>query len=572
MACDNDPNTAACGSTTGPFDLDDNGNPVGPGSGDVSQDGCTQKPGTAGPDNAPLFCPDTPPADKTCSDFQLSENRDACFIDMVGNEALNRGGAVLNVYKLLGVHEQGKLVDVVGQGVAISNGDAPGFPATNAFDAYVTEWHSVQIGAGVLASAYIGYDFGDIKTNDDSRRMYGIDTSINKHITAFQIKQSADPQKRATMVRLEWSTDGVYWRGAGIAPLPDDDCLNLIQMKESVPARYWRLRPTQFNGGDTDNWGVQAIALFHNYVATHVHNIQDKIFLENRDRDYADTNLILKGYYDLLETQTELQRFGIEMPGQTYYISINFSACVAILGRPLIIGDIIEIPSEAQYSAQMKRILKWVEVTDVTWSSEGFTPGWQPTILRVLCQPAYASQETQDIFGDLAEELIDDTGLLDGFDGNNPVYQDYADVSHTVEAMEQTNLPERGAEGSSHIREWEQEELEAAADQSLNNLHTTGLNSTGLYVEDGMPPNNAPFTEGDAYPDSPAHGDYHRLTYSGLAKDTPARLYRYSTEKGRWVFLETDKRYLYNPNKPFLQEYLTSSNRISPTDASKGGN
>ena len=568
MACDNDPNSV-CKSTTGPFDLDDNGNPISIVPGDTSQDGCKLKPGTEGPDALPLFCPDTPSPDQTCNEFQLSENRDACYIDMIGNEALNRGGAVLNVYKLLGVHEQGKLIDVTGQGVAISNGDAPGYPAANAFDAYITEWHSIQIGDAVLPSAYIGYDFGEIKTNDDSRRMYGIDTSVNKHITAFQIKQSADPDRRATQVRLEWSANGRLWRGAGIAPLPNDDCLNLILMKESVPARYWRLRPTAFTGGDTDNWGVQALAMFHDYVATDEYNIQDKIFLENRDRDYADSELILKGYYDLLETQTELQRFGIEMPGQTYYISVNFSACVAILGRPLVIGDIIEMPSEAMYSAQMRRIMKWVEVTDVTWSSEGFTPGWQPTILRVLCQPAYASQETQDIFGDLAEELVDDTGLVDGFDGNNPVYQDYADVSHTVEAMEQTNLPERGAEGSSHIREWEQSELDAASDQGLDSLQSIGLNSTGLYVEDAMPPNNAPFTESDEYPTSPAHGVYHRLTYSGLSKDVPARLYRYSTEKGRWIYLETDKRYLHNPDKPFLQEYLTSSTRVSITDTSK---
>ena len=569
MACESNDPKLGCTSTTGPFDLDGDGNPINPGSGNTSQSGCVVKPGTEGTDSAPLVCPDSPSPDKTCTDFQFTENRDACFIDQVGNEALNRAGAVLNVYKLLGVHEQGKLVDVIGQGVALSNGDAPGFPASNAFDAYITEWHSIQIGApAVLASAYIGYDFGDIKTNDDSRRMYGVDTSINKHITAFQIKQSADPLKRATKVRLEWSPDGRNWRGAGIAPLPDDDCLNLILMKESVPARYWRLRPIEFNGGASDNWGVQAIAMFHDYVATDEHNIQDKIFLENRDRDYADTNLVLKGYYDLLETQTELQRFGIEMPGQTYYISVNFSACVAILGRPLVIGDIIEMPSEAQYSAQMQRIMKWVEVTDVTWSSEGFTPGWQPTILRVLCQPAYASQETQDIFGDLSEELVDDTGLLDGFDGDNPVYQDYADVSHTIEADSQSISQERGAEGSGHVREWEFEELQAAADQGLDNLQSTGLNSTGLYVEDAMPPNNAPFTEGDEYPENPTHGVYHRLTYSGLSKDVPARLYRYSTQKGRWIFLEKDKRYLHNPDKPFLQEYLTSPTRTSPTNTS----
>jgi len=82
-----------------------------------------------------------------------------------------------------------------------------------------------------------------------------------------------------------------------------------------------------------------------------------------------------------------------------------------------------------------------------------------------------------------------------------------------------------------------------------------------LYAEDAMPPNNAPFTEGADFPTSPSHGNYHRLTYEGLSKDVPARLYRYSTTKGRWVYLETDRRAEFDPNKPRLQEFLTSSTR-----------
>jgi hypothetical protein len=81
-----------------------------------------------------------------------------------------------------------------------------------------------------------------------------------------------------------------------------------------------------------------------------------------------------------------------------------------------------------------------------------------------------------------------------------------------------------------------------------------------------MPPNNAPFTEGTEFPDNPSHGDYHRLVYEGLSRDVPARLYRYSQTKERWIFLEKDRRAEYDPNEPRLQEFLVSTGR-RPHDA-----
>ena len=544
---------ADCGKTVGPdFHLDENGNPIDPNT--ENKQGCSERPNGN-------FCPETS-KDLTCKPFQLTENRDSCIIDNYVNEALNIAGAELNIYKMLGVHEQNKLIDCTGNGVALSNGDAIGFPVLNAFDVFATEWRSIQTGTGVLASSYLGYDFGEIKTLDRSRNVYGVDTSIFKHITAFSIKQSSSPNYRATRVRVERSQDGLAWYGVGIAVLPDDDCLNTVLIKHSVPSRYWRIRPLDFNGSTSDRWGVQALQLFHEYQATHDYNIQDKIFLENRDRDYSEEPIRLKGYYDLIDVQSEISQFVVGVPSQILHITINFSACVELLGRPIVIGDIIEIPSEAQYSSELRKILKWMEVTDTGWSTEGYTPGWQPTMLRIIAEPAFASQETQDIFGDLAEQpLPDELGLMDKGDGNNPNYQDYSDIEQAIQAEAKDMVPEKGREGSSTIRAWEEEEVQAAADQGLPHLQRIGLHPTALYVEDAMPPNQAPFTEGTEYPTSPMHGDYHRLTYEGLSKDIPARLYRYSSAKGRWIFLEKDKRAQFDPVKPTLQEFLTSPNK-----------
>lgn len=535
----------------------------------------TLGPNDTPPSSANGVCHETTPgsycppvnADKTCNPFQLTANRDSCFIDNLVNESLNIAGADLNVYKLLGVHEQCKLVDATGLGEAISGGDSIGFPAANAFNKLATEWHSQQTGNGVVASSFIGYDFGEIKIPDQSRRVYGIEANVRKRITAISIKQGANQQNRITRARLERSDDGEKWYGVQMFDLPDDNCLNTILLKNaasSVLSRYWRLRPVVFNGASSDYWAVQAFEMVHNYQATHIRNIQDKIFLENRDRDYADVSVLLKGKYDLIDISTELSKFGIELPSQTIYMTVSFAACVAALGRPLIIGDIIELPSEAQYSAELRRIEKWLEVTDVAWSSEGYTPGWKPTLLRIILQPAYASQETQDIFGDLAEQpVVDGLGLLDKGDGNHPIFQDYSDISQDIEAQSKDMVPESGREMSSTIRAWEESEIQAATDQGLPNLQRIGLNPTGLYAEDAMPSNGEPFTEGTSFPANPAHGDYHRMTYENT--DVPARLYRYSNVKGRWIFLEYDKRAEFDSSKPRLQEFLTSPTRRSHT-------
>jgi len=501
-----------------------------------------------------------------CAPFQLDKNRDTAFIEGLVNENLNIGGATFNVHKLLGVHEQGKLIDCTGLGTPLTNGDAPYFPASQAYDKFITEWRSIQRGDGVLLSAYLGYDFGTIKTNDNSRAAYGVDTSIYRHVTAIAIKQSNIATRRITRARVERSSDGDKWYGVSLVTLPDDDCLNTIMFKSSVPSRYWRIRPVDFNGVDTpDVWGVQALQMFHGFEGTNTDNIQDKILLENRDRDYNTEALPIKGTYDLLDITSELTRFGIELPSLSLYMQVAFGSCVAALGRPLIIGDIIEIPSEAQYSAEMRKIERWVEVTDVAWSTEGYTPGWTPTLLRVIAQPAFASQETQDLFGDLAAtEIENEHGLVDGEDGNHAFYQDYFDVSQTIDAEAKDAVPLAGVESSSVIRAWEPEEIAIAEAAGIKNLEVTGQPTGIKFHEDAMPPNNAPYTEMAEFPNAPKHGDYHRMTYIDLATDVPSRLFRYSEQKGRWIFLEKDRR--IQMEHPVLNEFLAAGDERRDND------
>lgn len=509
-----------------------------------------------------MNCPE-PSSWTNCRPWEMINDNAQCVMDQSVGEQLNIAGAKINLYKLLGIHEQNQLTGLTGSGNAISGGDAQGRPAINAFTTSMTEWRSKQGGADAIkASAYIGYDFGEIKIST-GRRRYGIEADVRKHVSAIKIKQSNDPLSRVTKVRVERSDNGTQWYGVAIINLPNDSALNVVNFKDSVPSRYWRLRPLEFTGEACNTWGVQALEMY-DYTLTRFDNIQDKILMENRTRDYAQEPLLLKGYYDIQAPQTDLSMFGSTIP-VTYTIKIHFNSCVAILGRPVIVGDIIELPSETQYTPDMRPIKRWLEVTDVTWDATSYTPGWQPTILQVTAQPAMASEETQDIFGDLAKN-VDSSGLFDNDDGSNPLWQDISEIDQTIKNDANTGVPERGSEGSNTIREFSPEEIDQAAAEGVPHLSRMNFNRTGLYVEDAMPQNGAPFTEGPTFPTTVSDGIYHRLTYEGLSKDVPARLYRYSTTKARWVYLETDRRAQYNNQKATLEEYLQSPNRKAAKD------
>jgi hypothetical protein len=544
---------------------DENGNLVdGNGAnGNASGGGCAPARGGAGSSTGADTCPTTS-AGATCRPWQLTKTRDNCLIDSFIEEHIAIGGADINVFKMLGIHEQGRLVDLAENGEAISSGDIVGYAKEEAFTVFLTEWRSAQKGPEVSQSGFIGYDFGEIKL-DNNRVRYSVDTGIKHNISTIRIKQGNDAKNRATKIRVERSADMDTWYGVALLTLPDNDCLNTIHFRNTVPMRYWRLRPIQFNGGAGDWWSVQALEMM-DYDLTSIEDIQDKIWHENRDRDYASESVLIKGSYDLIDAQSDISRGGLELPSQMFYIAVSFSATVSILGRPIVIGDIFEMPSEIQYTAKLEPIKKYMEVVDVAWSTEGYTPGWVPTMQRVIVAPMLASEETADIVGGL-EGYKDGNGFLESFDGEHgmddgqhPIFQDYTDIEQAIEqiATDKNHLPERGRD-IADVQQFSDEQVEAAEAQGARNLGKVGARPRQLYVEDGLPPNGLPFTEDDSFPANPADGAYHRLTYTGINSEIPARLFRWSTAKQRWIFMEKDKRSTLAETKPILQEFLRSS-------------
>ena len=494
-----------------------------------------------------------------CGEDNSSMEGDSALIEGWVTEHLNAGGACLNVFKLLGIHEQGELIDLMGNGRPISSSDCDNFPVDSVFNSTdgCNGWKSGEKGELVIKAAFVGYDFGPIKSCE--RTVYGIDTNVDHLITTMKIQQGEHQRNRATRVRVERSTDGGSWYGVDMIELIDDDADHEYQLKTTAASRYWRLRPIEFNGDDNDRWHITKFEMF-DYQHTRLDNMQDQFgFMESRDRDYASESVKMKCVYDLQESRTELSKFGIDMSNQPFYLTISFSDAVKSLGRPFVIGDIVELPSEVQYDPNLKMVKKFLEVTDVSWSMEGYTPHWKPTLQRLVAESVMASQETFDVIGGYST-ILDETGFLDI---NNENVQNIGDVADQIQAAAETLVPESGSD-MFEVAQIPDSVVEQYAAQGID-VSKLRYNERALYVEDGLPPNGEQYTEGDAYPPTPKDGDFHRLTYMSMNDNIPPRLFRWSVVKGRWIFCETDRRQQYNKMKPSLQTML-SSDTAKPID------
>lgn len=499
-----------------------------------------------------------------CELWEMVKSPETCIIAGYIDETLKIGGAEINVYKLLGIFEQGSLDDLTGHGAPISGGSHPNFPAKNAFDKFITEWKSEQTGTDVALKGYIGYDFGPIRLSNE-RVQYGVETFLKKEVSTIKIKQGCYSINRATKVRIERSPDGVKWFGVAVVALPDCDALTTVHFKRSVPSRYWRVRPMTFNGSQSDYWAVQALQLM-DYEATDISNIQDPIFLENRDREYATTSIRMKASYQPQDIVANQEKYGF-VGSESYILETSFMQTLAKLGRPFVIGDIIELPSEKQYTPTLRGILKYVEVQDVAWSVNGYTPTWVPTMQRLLCKPALASQETQSIFGKITPD-VDTSGLSDLDDGNHKMYQDIAAISQYIEAEANTKSPMDGNDQANRPK---------LSDELLDfgKLKGIPLGKLDRPVEqtftpvDALPPNGLPYTQGDAFPTSPKDRDYHRLTYTKSGKNIPTVLYRYSLAKKQWIRLAADRRILIRNDKSMLEEFKSGKGAVATHNIDK---
>lgn len=508
--------------------------------------------------------PYTPPPNSNGTlDYSTSDcaNNDSAYVASLMQEALNVAAGPVNVFPLLGVYSQGSTIDQVGSGYPLSSGTMGGYNVSDGFNVNTASWRSIQTGAAVTSTpAYFGYDFGTKKAwtaiGAPQERYYPSEP-VRKQISTIKIQQGALQVNRATQVRVEASDDGVVWKRIDVVNLPDTANLETIGIGSNAMYNKWRIVPLFFNGVATnDAWEVVQCQLLEQTQIS-LDNIEDFVLLENRDRSYSRTSTLLKCQYDLLDVQTELAKFGINLP-QTYIFTCSFAAMVEVLGRPVVVGDIVEMPGEVQYDHRLLPVKKWLEVTDTGWSTEGYTMNWKPQLFRFYAQPILPSVEHKDILGlpGKVNTYQTDADIL----ANGPLQNDQAYQStEAIEQMAADALPQTGSDPA---------DIQSGM-PLLGSVDSLGAyDGNDLYVEDAIPPNGLPYTTGDALPTGVADGAYHRQTYSTYqaAIRPPDRLLQYVAATGRWKVVEIDKRNDPESNKKTMARLLGTPNKMNPDD------
>jgi hypothetical protein len=135
--------------------------------------------------------------------------------------------------------------------------------------------------------------------------------------------------------------------------------------------------------------------------------IQDLLFLENRDRVYDPDLYTLRGVYNVSDIDFNLSQFGLFLSNDTLFMTIHIRNSIDILGRKIMAGDVVELPNlideyaENTYAQALKR---FYVVEDVTRAAEGFSTTWYPHLYRVKLKSIMDTQEYSDILSRPAEE------------------------------------------------------------------------------------------------------------------------------------------------------------------------
>jgi hypothetical protein len=284
------------------------------------------------------------------------------------------------------------------------------------------------------------------------------------------------------------------------------------------------------------------------YNAVAETNIQDMLFMENRDRKYDPDIYTMRGIYNVSDVDFDMSQFGLFLQNDIIFMTIPINYSVKTLGRKIMSGDVIELPhlkdenALNDFSVALKR---FYVVEDVNRASEGFSQTWYPHLYRIKMKQIVDSQEFKEILDLPAQEGSSQT-LRDVLS----TYEAEMQVNNAVIAQAEADAPKSGYD-TSHLYTLQVDDRgvpelvttdSSELDASTQNELADRVNQTperegyqGYIIGDGLAPNGEAFGSGIGFPTSQVEGDYF------LRVDMfPNRLFRYDGR--RWVKMEDNVR------------------------------
>lgn len=286
------------------------------------------------------------------------------------------------------------------------------------------------------------------------------------------------------------------------------------------------------------------------YINQSEKNIQDLLFLENRDRKYDTSVYTLRGVYQRSDRDFDLSQFGLFISNDILFMTFHLKDMVDALGRKIMAGDVIELLHLKDYYHENEDVptaLKRFYVAgDCSYATEGFSQTWWPHLWRVKFSPLVDSQEYRDII----KKLGGATG------GISSTCKPYMEINASIIEQAENDVPKSGYDVSKiyvkpidsegalvHQSTTGADSMTDTADETITTDDagfTPSRDVSGYLTGDGLAPNGHPVGTGISFPSNPQFGEYFlRLDYM------PNRLFRFDGR--RWVKVEDNVRANINP-------------------------
>ena len=267
----------------------------------------------------------------------------------------------------------------------------------------------------------------------------------------------------------------------------------------------------------SEHMGISGTAVYvHRYIGPYdqvaangavmsggITSIQDPLLLENRDRKYDPTVIELRGVYNVSDTDFDMKQFGLFLMNDTIFVELHLNDMIAMCGRRLISGDVIELPHQRDDTipGEAPALNKFYVVSDASRATDGYSSTWFPHIWRIKCSPMTGGQEYQDILQQQATDMFGLTNLGTLSDLMTTIGIDNG-INNSVVDAAKANFLHRNFETQHY---WIMPGSELAGEYPW------------IYSSDGIPPNGEgqPLSTGTSFPESPSVGDYYlRTDYS----------------------------------------------------------
>lgn len=288
-----------------------------------------------------------------------------------------------------------------------------------------------------------------------------------------------------------------------------------------------------------------------NYATTSVTNIQDLLFLENRDRTYDTEIYRIRGMYSAQNIDFNLSQFGLFLDSDTMMLTVHINDIVKTIGRKPITGDVLEFPNlkdDFALNAQDFSMPRYYVIDDVTRASEGYSVTWFPHLYRLRLKRITDSQQFAQLLNQPATDANGDpsnTTLRELISTHNQTLQ----INDQIVAQAEADAPKSGYEtrqfytlavdptnGKPVLETADETTLDASNASyraSEDNGRPVRTGYTGYLVGDGMPVNGYDFGHGIQFPPNAGPDDFFLRT-----DFLPNRLFRFDGKQNAWIKVE----------------------------------